>query len=366
MSSREPPRAEATTAPGSAAGDTDEGITLLDLANILLRELRLILVVALAVAAAVTVYAFVRHRDYVATSTFIPQVTGQGESRISGLAAQFGITVAPSQGGETMGFYAELLESRELLQQTALTTYRFQAGRDSLEGRLTELYDIEQSDPAARLAVAVARLDERVGASVDADGGMVRLSTSAAWPGLAEQINRRLLDLVNDFNLRRRQSQAQAERSFVEARLQEARADLEEAEGALEQFLESNRTYENSPQLAFEAARLQRRVDLQQQVYVSLAQAYEQARIEEVRNTPVITIVDRPEGSAGRPGRRLLTNAVVGLFLGLVLGMGLAFARESFQRRQIEQPEAYAEFRKLVSSLGSLRAPRAPTTRTRE
>ena len=99
-------------------------------------------------------------------------------------------------------------------------------------------------------------------------------------------MNRRLLELVTEFNQERRQSQAAAERRFVEARREEAKGELEEAERNLQRFLEQNRSYESSPQLVFEAQRLQRSVDINQQLYTSLAQSYEQARIAETVTHP--------------------------------------------------------------------------------
>src|SRR5690606_19548061 len=115
---------------------------------------------------------------------------------------------------------------------------------------------------------------------------------------LAEHINRRIRADLNDFTLDKRQTQAEQERVFIEGRLEVARAELEAAEKELASFYEANRSYQNSPRLAFEAGRLERRVQIRQEVYRTLAQAYEEARIQEVRNTPVLTIVDPPEGSA--------------------------------------------------------------------
>jgi uncharacterized protein involved in exopolysaccharide biosynthesis len=101
----------------------------------------------------------------------------------------------------------------------------------------------------------------------------------------------------------------------------------------------------------FEANRLQRRVDLRQQVYSSLAQSYENARIEEVRNTPVTTVITRPEGSA----LPVKGNLVLDLFLGLLLGSAVAlviiFTREYLEVQRRRHPADYAEFASLRSSV---------------
>jgi uncharacterized protein involved in exopolysaccharide biosynthesis len=114
---------------------------------------------------------------------------------------------------------------------------------------------------------------------------------------------------------------------FTQERLAAAHAELQQAERAVEEFLERNRSYERSPALQFEYSRLQRRLDLRQSVYVALAQAHEQASIEAVRNTPVITVLDHPAGSAEK-AKSLFGLLFLAGALGTVGGVGLAFVRE--------------------------------------
>ena len=134
--------------------------------------------------------------------------------------------------------------------------------------------------------------------------------------------------------------------------MRQAFQELGVAEDSLRGFLERNRTYQSSPALSFEAARLQRRLDLRQQVYSSLAQAFEQARIDEVRNTPVITVVDTPEESVRLDGKAL-PRAAVGLVIGLLLGMGVALVFEYVARRRQVAPEEFDEIRGLLAGLRS-------------
>ncbi len=61
-------------------------------------------------------------RGYRAESSFAPHVTeGQG-SQLAGLAAQFGVSLGGLTGGESIDFYAALLQSRELLEQAVMTS----------------------------------------------------------------------------------------------------------------------------------------------------------------------------------------------------------------------------------------------------
>jgi uncharacterized protein involved in exopolysaccharide biosynthesis len=162
------------------------------------------------------------------------------------------------------------------------------------------------------------------------------------------------LSLVNDFNLNKRQSQAKAERVFVEGRLAEARGELDSAESAVARFLEANRRIDESPRLKADLARLQRRVDLDQQVYLTLAQGLESSRLDEVRNTPVITIIDEPEGSARKAGR-LLVVLILGFVVGAMLGIGAVLWIGYVKRERIENPSEYGEFKgALNETLGAL------------
>jgi hypothetical protein len=90
-------------------------------------------------------------------------------------------------------------------------------------------------------------------------------------------------------------------------------------------------------------------VDMQQQLYMSLAQAHEQARLDEVRSTPVIGLIDAPEGSIRRNGGNYIRSAIIGLIFGVILGTLLALWREYFERFRVTQPKRYSEFREALA-----------------
>lgn len=338
---------------------TSRQATVLMFLRIVLEHHRLLLgtvVVVLLITVGVVLLGL---RDHTVTSRFMPNAPNAETSRLAGLAAQFGLPVGGlSSDRPSVDFYAALLESPGLLREVALTEYRFAEGpgEDTLAGTFLDLYEIEGNSPQRRLEAGVRLLDQLVSAGVDVRANLVELHTTARWHELAAQMNRRILDLVNEFNLRDRQTQAGAERRFVETRMEEARGDLETAEKRLEEFLDANRRYQDSPQLVFEYARLQRRVEIQQQVYISLAQSYEQARIEEVRNTPVITVVDDPEDAMPEP-RRLLRAAALGGILGIMAGVFLVFAAEYLRREREADPGAYATVRSLIRQIAARYVP---------
>lgn len=315
----------------SRADGTNGDLTLVSLVDFLLRHRRLILGTGLAAFLLVGVYTFVRHRSYTSTARFMPQATTEGAlARLSGLAASFGVSVPTSDPGGSPAFYAELLQSRDVLRRTVGTPYTVVTRGDTLRGTLVELLDAHGKTPAIRRDAAAKDLLESIDVGVGRETGTVDLEVTMPWPDLARQVAAHMIDQVSDFNLHRRQTKAGAERRFVEARLAEAEDSLRAAESRLESFLQRNREYKNSPQLTFTYDRLDREVNMQQQVYTTLAQSYEAARIDEVRNTPVITIVEAPDLPSSPDPRLALIKGILAGLLGLGLGAFLAAMRQAF------------------------------------
>jgi uncharacterized protein involved in exopolysaccharide biosynthesis len=169
-------------------------------------------------------------------------------------------------------------------------------------------------------------LKAQVEEAVNARTGVITVKVHAATPDLAVQIARNLLDEVNKFNLNWRQQQAGAERTFVEKRLGEAQGELRQAEENLQSFLIENREFRSSPTLQLEFDRLNRAVTMRQGLYNGLAQAYETAKIEEVRDLPLITIIEPPETPIAPDKHGGLRRTAIGLVVGIAIGILLAFA----------------------------------------
>src|SRR5690242_11043905 len=120
-----------------------------------------------------------------------------------------------------------------------------------------------------------------------------------------------------------------AERQFVEARVTEAQNALHAAEERLSDFKTRNKVI-GSPELSLEQDRLQREVTLRQQVYTNLVQNEEEARIREVRDTPVITILESPRLPVLPEARQVVKKTLTGMVAGIVLGVVIAFFGHGF------------------------------------
>jgi uncharacterized protein involved in exopolysaccharide biosynthesis len=178
--------------------------------------------------------------------------------------------------------------------------------------------------------------------------GTVDVSVTTPWPSVSQTLADRLLQGVNEFNLQTRKSQAGAERQFVDAQAADAEHELRDAEDQLQAFLQSNRAIGDSPQLTFERERLQRNVTLRQSIYTSLLQDREDARIREVRDTPVITVLDAPQLPLKSLGRKTLVKALAGALLGGTAAVAMALFMESLARARRKPSDEAQEFFALV------------------
>jgi uncharacterized protein involved in exopolysaccharide biosynthesis len=330
---------------GAAAPVEHTGVV--QLANVLLKRWKLIVGLPVAAAFVTALVSLLVPSQFTATATFVPEGESSGMSLPGGLAsiaAQFGVGI-PIGGSDSPRFYADVLKSRTIRDQVLLAAFpdpRSEAAGDS--ATLLDLLEIEGDSESERLEAGRKALAKTTGVRVDNETNIVTIAVETRYPVLSAGVANLILELLNRFNLETRQSNAQERRSFVEERVGEAEAELREAEEELKVFYERNRQYEGSPELRFQADRLQRQVTLKEEVLSTLRRQYEEARIQEVNDTPVITVIDRalPPEEKSSPKRR--SSVLLAFFLGAVLAVSGAFGREYLDRARVEDEEEFEEF----------------------
>jgi uncharacterized protein involved in exopolysaccharide biosynthesis len=218
--------------------------------------------------------------------------------------------------------------------------------RENGQQRVTfsDLFGIPEGTAKSREEQGIKTLGEIVTPSVARTTGVVEFSVLTRWPSVSVAIATALVDGVNQFNQRMRQEQAAAERKFIEGRLAVAGSDLRASEDRLESFLKTNRQFASSPDLTFERDRLMRDVALKQQVFTSLTQSYEEVRIREVRDTPVITVIESPSVPSIPEPRQRAIRVLLGVVVGGIIGLVIAFMSETTARRRKGGDPDAAEF----------------------
>ena len=339
--------------------DGERRLSIYRLANLFLRERRIMITVPLVAVVTAIVVTLTAKPAWVSTSKVMAEGV-QSSSPISSLAEQFGVRVPTAGGGASPEFYAQLLRSPEVL--TPVTSHPYSvtnANGQKTSVFLTSIYGVKTKTQDDVLTGSRDVLGMNIRTNPDPMTGIVTVDVTAPTRDLSITLNREILASANNFLQDRRQARAAAETKFVESRMEEARAQLAVAEAALRDFVATNRQYQTSPQLNLQAAALERTVSLRQQVFITLSQNYEQARIEAMRNVSLISVLQRPEYAISRKIPSLVRNVALALILGTLVGLGIVVARTKLAREPIDNPADVNEFRALVKAAVP-RLPRSP------
>jgi uncharacterized protein involved in exopolysaccharide biosynthesis len=210
-----------------------------------------------------------------------------------------------------------------------------------------QYYKVKAPTPIEAELRAMKMLKTRIlDISTDRTTGVVTVKITTDDPQLTAAIGTRLFQLLDDFNQRRRQTQASAERDFSDQRLADAQNDLLKAEAALADFELRNRSIAESPRLELDRSNLQRRITIAQQLYLSLAQQFDQARIEAMRNTPLLTVIDSPADLVEPVPRQTVLKAIFAGFVALFLVIVWGLMSEQIARSRVAGSPAYEEYRR--------------------
>ena len=339
--------------------DTSTPEPVLWVVNLVLRHR--VAIVSLALLGAVTVVGLglLASRTYTSTASVAP--ARKGRPALSGLAAQLGVAIASTDADQSPQFYIDLIQSPYFLGSLADSPVELTGAAPS---GATWAYVVQApgKTPAERRVAAAKIIGASLHVASSARTGVISVEASQKSPALAAALAARVLAQLNEFNLKMRQSQATSERKFTEQRVSEVKQELRQAEDAVQAFLLRNASYASSPSLRFEFDRLSRAVTERQQVYTSLVQAYEQAKIDEVRDTPVLSVVAPPMTPVYPDPRGLFKKMLLALFAGAAIAVVFAALAERLQNRAATSE--FTEFNVLRrEALADLRNPLRPIAR---
>jgi len=215
--------------------------------------------------------------------------------------------------------------------------------KDDKPGLLSRIFGAKESDPELKRMKwetdALKKIGERISVSESKKTGLITVSVLSEEPRLSKEIVTFIADALINYINQVQLKQASENRQFIEERIKETEAQLNESEETLKRFREDNRSIKDSPELQLELERLMRDVEVNQQVYITLKQQYEIARIEEVKEAPVVNVLDegREAVEKSKPYRKKIV--IVGLFLILILEFLFMFFM-----RKINKVEKYQSF----------------------
>jgi len=325
-----------TEATRQQAQTFDLSLDIVATLRILMAQRALIIVLTVASVVGGLVYTYFQPAQFTASVSLLPGSSGEGlgalgMGQMAGLASNFGISLgSPSVSAA----YPDIVRSRQVRE--SILDSKFPTQKHGLV-TLQDYLNPAGNNANTMRAHALQDLAQRTRLGVDKLSGVMQLSVTMGEPKLAMAVAQAFVEELMRVEEEVRLATAQYNKQFIEQRLNETNVLLSAAEDALKQFRQQNLRIGNDPELLLEAARLERGLAIQEQVFLTLTQQYELAKIEEERRGPGVQVLDPAREPLFQSGPILTKNLVLSGFLGGICACVLAVALSWWRsgRRQV-------------------------------
>ena len=195
---------------------------------------------------------------------------------------------------------------------------------------------------------AVDKLLSLMEISEDIQTSILTFNINSSEPRLAVEINQLFIDELDSHQRRYNKAKTSQTRQFIEERIIDTEKELMGSEEDLKVFMDRNRRIENSPALQLEKQRLGREVSVLTGVYTTLKQQLETTKIEEVKESDYVIILDAPEAPLDRakPNKKLLV--LLAGVLGIGMGMVIGFVKDMIENNNKEKQKELSKAKSII------------------
>ena len=326
----------------------EEGIDALTLLTPLIERRRQIIFGAVLIALAVGGWAALSPRKYKAELSLTPVISQKSSSALGGIAALAGATL--NQGYQlTPARMVELIKSRAVLAGVGMSPIR-PGGPDRVIDRfLGERYTRDDPEEVEK------QLERRLTVASNKETGTVTVAIQHKDSALARIIAARVVDSASQIFVTTSRAQAQQLRIAQEARVAKAAAQLATAEERLRSFTFSNRAAPPFSDAGLERERLNRVVQLAEQVYTQAATDRESAYAQELQETPTVVVQDPLPSKLPKVRKRIVLKTVIAGIVSLVLISLIVLTAEVTRKRLDKRDYESERFRRAMATLPRIR-----------
>ena len=265
---------------------------------------------------------------YDTTVTILPDYGANASSmlgQLSGLASLAGVNV----GGSTpTQIYQELVTSESVLAPVIYAKYKTKEFPDSVN-----LIKYEEIEPDKSLPADLQKrkmflkefqklTKSRITTDVDRMTQVLTITVQMPEGQLSADVANNIAASLDGYIQTQMRTSAKDQREYIDKRMSQVKDSLVAAENNMKDFNEKNKIISQSPSLMLEQGRLQRQVQILNTVYLQLAQQSELAKIQEVKDTPVINIEEVAKNPIDKTGPKRRNILIFILFFSLVISSG--------------------------------------------
>jgi uncharacterized protein involved in exopolysaccharide biosynthesis len=290
-------------------------------------------------------------QQFVATSTILPDMDflNNLQDKLGGLqdiisaAGLSGSSISPSQ------LYPDIMESETVLRRVIYHEYSTE--RFPTPVNLLTYYGFNTKDTGLNYERCLSMMKKGVlSTTIDKKTLIISVEVTTPEKQLSADIANQITTELDYFQRHFRSSNASEQRKFLEQRLGEIKNDLATAEENLKDFQEKNRTVMQSAELLLEQGRLQREVDLNSDLFIELKKQYEMAKLDEIKNTPIVAVLDRAMPPATRAFPRRTFMVIISMLLAFT-GSTIWFNAREVWRNKSDQMVSVDRFSNALHTI---------------
>ena len=325
-------------------------ISVTDILLVIAKHIRTILIIPSIIVICTIFYTIIYLEPiYESSAKIMSSSEVNNVSQVTGLAAQFGLSIPTANQSNSEWVYPEIIKSRTLAK--AMLKRKFDTMEYGSQKTLLKILTY------GKLEIPEVGLDTLIKSGVDSfiemididkNGTFYDLKIKAKEPYFVRDLTIALIDELDSHQRKHNKQKASETRIFIEERIKQTRLELENAEETLKDFTNRNRRIENSPSLKLESQRLLREVSVLTGVFTTLKQQLETSKIEEVKDLDYVVVLDPPEAPLYRSSPNRKRIVFIAGFLGLCLGFFIVFIKEYLTKINNKQYEKINQVKFLI------------------
>jgi uncharacterized protein involved in exopolysaccharide biosynthesis len=325
-----------------------DGIDALSLLTPLLEKRRQIIVSAIIIGLAVGGVSALMPRKYKAELSLTPVVNNKSATALGGIAALAGASL--NTGYQlTPARMVELLKSRTVLAGVGQSRVSPRSTETVFDRFLGEKYTRNDEEEIAK------HLERVINVTTNKETGTISLAVQHRDSTLARIIAARVVDSASNIFVRTSKAQAQQLRIAQEGRVAAAKSDLRAAEEQLRQFRDANRATPPFSIASIEQQRLNRDIQMAEQVYTQAITDQQSAYARELEATPTVVVQDPLPPNLPKVRKRIIMKtAIAGVVSFVMLCVGVLLI--DLTKRRLSHADSESErFRSAMSTLPRIR-----------
>jgi uncharacterized protein involved in exopolysaccharide biosynthesis len=268
---------------------------------------------------------------YLSKATILlPEEKGGTFGGLAGLATQFGVNIPMGAQADlsSPSLLPDIIKSRSFSEN--ILNKKFYTDKIGREKTLLEILANEDGSKYKNrntlVITSMGKLGKILKLEKKVNSPFSVISVTTTEPLFSKNLADSALIELEALNQYYKSKKINKKINFIKNRIKSVENELKVSELNLKVFNEKNRQI-SSPALLLEQERISRGLEIQKGIFLTLQQQLELAKIEEIQESSVIQILDKPQIPVDSFNINTKASVLLSSVIGLILGVLIGFAR---------------------------------------